>query len=293
MRVVYPKVVAIETVRGCNSRCVMCPLCTSRLEHGLMARTLFDKILDELRYFADRIGEVKLWLNGEPCLDPYIVERVELCSSAGIKNISIASNGSKLDKYMAREMMAAGLKKVIFSLNSVVEKTYRSITRTLDLRETLANILDFIEVRNRFGYDTSIVIRFIEQELNKEEFSDFYDYWSKRLKPGMDFVHRFKVHRWARGGKIADSARPCNMVFEQINIAYDGRVPICCMDYDMNYVCGDVSKSSVLGVFNGDVLVSVRLLHSSGRRYFVKICSSCGISERWGEKDSSIYYEVK
>jgi hypothetical protein len=50
----------------------------------------------------------------------------------------------------------------------------------------------------------------------------------------------------------------CQLAIDQVNVSYDGKVFLCCMDYDQRYVLGDLTMSSLAEAAESDAAVAIR-----------------------------------
>src|SRR3990172_9545160 len=85
----------IETTKVCNGKCVFCPVPTMKRQRGIMPMDLFKKIIDDCKDIQPK--EVLPFLNGEPFLDPHILERIEYINKTlPHSDVVLYSNGNLL-----------------------------------------------------------------------------------------------------------------------------------------------------------------------------------------------------
>ncbi|HVP19342.1 MAG TPA: GTP 3',8-cyclase MoaA [Spirochaetia bacterium] len=118
----------ISVIDSCNFRC---PYCMPAEVFGDAYRFLksdelltFEEITRIAGLFA-RLGVVKLKLTGgEPLLRPWLPELVNgLAAIDGIEDLALITNGAHLER-MARQLRAAGLRRLTVSLDSLDEQTF-------------------------------------------------------------------------------------------------------------------------------------------------------------------------
>jgi len=277
----FPDTVAIETVLGCNARCVMCPVNDWKRPHGIMPDEVFNTAISQVSDFKDRVTSVSLFLDGEPLLDPHIAERVYACKSSGLKNVGITTNGFLLSKQRAVSLLDASIDWIVISFDSLVDDVYEAIRVRLKKDRVLDNILQLVAERDRRNSDTTIVVRFIEQDLNRGEFDDYFSFFSRRLDPVKDEIHFGKEHNWASSEDAGapKGISPCGLIDSRVAIMRDGTVPICCVDYNAVADMGNIMNDHLLDIYNGDKWQTVRELHKSGNRSQFRPCDVCDVPE--------------
>src|SRR5699024_6629718 len=123
----------ISLTDRCNFRCTYCmPRELFGMEHQFLPRRElldFEEITRLARLFAG-LGVHKLRLTGgEPLLRRDLDTLIgQLTVIDGIDDICLTTNGSLLTAERARELAAAGLKRITISLDALDDDTFKSIT---------------------------------------------------------------------------------------------------------------------------------------------------------------------
>ena len=190
----YPKFIEIETMSGCNAKCIMCPVPTQKRK-GIIKDNLFTKIVDEISHYKDWINFVSLSRNGEPLLDKKLPSRVKQLKDAGIKYVSFSTNASLLTREKGKELLESGLDELRISIDGFSKNTFETVRKGLDYEQVKMNALNFIKMRNDAGIKPSIQIRFVEQEENKHEIKEWTNFWSSVISKN-DVVASKKMHSW-------------------------------------------------------------------------------------------------
>ena len=108
-----PLYVKIKLMFGCNLKCVMCNHWRMTREPPL-AMDRFFTVLNELA----ELGCRKIHLSGgEPLLRPQIPELIAHATTLGLR-VTMTTNGTLIDKTLARRLVEAGLRGVNVSLDS-------------------------------------------------------------------------------------------------------------------------------------------------------------------------------
>jgi hypothetical protein len=134
---------------------------------------LFEDILDE----AVSLGATQVSLEnfGEPLLDPYLVERVEIAKRYGLEVFTI-SNGALLDEALAGRLISSGLDKIRISMSGAQKTIYEAIHRGLQYEVLHRNITDLLKVRGA-SKSPRIELSFVALAENQEEVENFKQTW--------------------------------------------------------------------------------------------------------------------
>lgn len=169
MKDVIPKHVQIETINGvCTARCTMCTIETWTRKPMVMNKEIFSRILEKFKPYLQGIHYITLHFCGEPLLDREILEKVKIAKEMGFIGTGFATNCTELDEYKSHELIEAGLDTIICSIDGINKHTHESIRIGTNFEEIVSNVKKFIKIRNKSG-KTRIMVRFIRQEINKEE----------------------------------------------------------------------------------------------------------------------------
>lgn len=127
----------ISVTDRCNLRCVYCMPETGIVLKPTAEILTYEEIIRIAKVAADSgIGKIRL-TGGEPLVRADVVELInELAKLAGLKDISLTTNGVLLAKY-AQELKNAGLRRVNISIDSLDPEVYRKLTRGGDVKRVL------------------------------------------------------------------------------------------------------------------------------------------------------------
>ena len=275
-----PDTMNIETVLGCNARCTMCSIGSWERKHGMMAPEIFDTIVDQMTDFKDSLKSVALFLDGEPLIDLFLEDRIALCKSNDIPQIGFTTNGALFNPKRIRSVLEAEPAWMVFSLDSLDKETYEKIRVRLKFERVQEHVHEVIRLRDQLGKKTRIVVRLIEQELNRGQFPEFQNYFSNLLDNEKDEIHRHGTHNWGMGDTDYDFGRTkCGHIDSNFVIYRDGTVPLCCIDFTGDTVMGNVTQNHILEIFNNAIFHRARDIHNSGMRHTMSVCDSCDFPE--------------
>ncbi len=269
----YPRLVSVETTSRCNATCPFCPYNVRARDKTHMDQTLFEKIIEDCTQFP--LESIEPFLNGEPFVDPKIMDRMELIRSRLPKTkLRVYSNGYALSPKRVDELCSLGIDHLYISLNTLDPEKYKSIMG-FKLERTLENVMYLTDPARRHKVARKITLRMTRMEdttlAEQDEFKKFCD---------ARHVRCFIVGLFNYKGDVNSSLPVPTYACEHItrlDILSSGKVALCCMDQEGEYTLGDVTQESVLQVFRGDASRRYQEMHRAGRRAEITPCGSCNL----------------
>jgi MoaA/NifB/PqqE/SkfB family radical SAM enzyme len=273
-----PEIVQIESTNMCNAKCVFCPRDEMHREEGIMNMELYRKIVDECAELA--ITHVRMHNYGEAFLDRALVEKIGYAKQKGIKEVGLISNGSLITERVARGIVDAGLDAINISVDASGREVFESTRVGLNYDKVIANIERLVRVRAEAGKRRpKLILSFVRQHNSADE-QAFIEHWRNIA----DKIHITDLHNWA--GTLnteSDVNYPCYRPWLTFTVLWDGRVSLCCADFDGRTVLGDLSESSIRDIWNGDAYRAVRRQHLEHGG--PDVCQSCDLPR----KDSPLW----
>jgi hypothetical protein len=253
----------IETTNHCNFQCTFCPNPRQKRALGHMDEALFRKIVPQATAAGFRTLDLRNF--GEPLLDKRLVERVGFGRDHGFTYILIITNGLGLTARKLDALAEAGMAQIVLSLSpkrefaetrpgTNVEKLWRDLESLKDSPHKHIVGVDYI----RTGSST------VEEEAELKEFLD---------RIGIPLRMEVALHNWAQGPVAGPSRHLCHRLWTSFTVLWDGRVSLCCLDYEGEVVLGDLNRQSVTEVLNGPVYREIRSRHLQGE--FLRKCAGC------------------
>lgn len=266
----------IEIYNVCNLRCIMCPYSDMTREKVQMSMDLFRKIIDDAA--ANGIKEVGFSNYNEPLLDTLLFERIRYAKSEGLR-VHFFSNGTLLTEDRIDALLDSGLDSIECSFDGATKETYERIRVGADFEKTKNGIIQLIEERDRRELaKPSVTIFFVAQKDNYHEAERFKQFW-KQLANNVSYA---VVDSRKTGELLPDELAskrikpkylyPCISVFQKLTVLSNGKVALCCFDYDGKAILGDLNKQTINEVWNSDEYKEIRELHLSGRGDKIKLC---------------------
>ena len=234
--------VEIETVNRCNGKCSFCPVnvFNDSRPHMTMNESLFRKIIDDLSSL-NYDGRLALFSNGEPLLDPDIIERHRYAREK-LPNayMRLYTNGTLLttEKF-------CGLMKYLDEL--IIDNYNQDLT----LNPASKEIVDYIEENPQYKDKVTVWLRKEDEIMTSR---------------GGDAPNRKE--------KFAMTDERCTLPFRQLIIRPDGKVSLCCNDPFGKMTLGDLSKQTLTEVWYGEAFNEVREKLRQGRG-FLPHCKYC------------------
>jgi MoaA/NifB/PqqE/SkfB family radical SAM enzyme len=217
---------------------------------------------------------------GEAFMDRHLVEKIRYAKQKGIQEVGVISNGSLITDQVARGIVEAGLDAINISVDASGKDVFEATRIGLNYDKVIANIERLIRIRAELGRQRpKLILSFVRQNNSADE-QAFIEHWKKVA----DKIHITNLHNWAGAlNTESDVNYPCYRPWLTFTVLWDGRVSLCCADFDGHTVLGDLNTSSIRDVWNGPLYVQARRQHlESGGP---DICRSCDLPR----KDSPLW----
>ena len=272
----------IETYHGCNARCTMCTIDRWTRPKGPMDDALFKRIASQALGLLPELEVISLYMDGEPLLDKGISRRVAHCKEIGLPHVGFSSNASLLTREDSRSLLDVGMNWIAISLDSMDAESYEKVRRRLDHATVVANVHALIEEREKSGSDMEIALRFLGHPENRQTFEEYEAYWQQYLRPTDKIVNSW-LHNWGEtpDGKAVPSTVPCFHLFRNMVVLSNGKVPMCCVDYNAENCMGQVEEQTLAEIWNGEKFRALRDIHSSGKRAEIDRCRWCTVTNQF------------
>ena len=268
-----PNIVIIETTNLCDKECRICVHKNMTRKQGFMDLGLFKSIVDQIS-FAEVIFPYFL---GEPLLHKDIYEMIRYCKSKGLYT-SISTDGNLLNEDNCKKIVEAKLDHLQISLNSTNKSGYEAIDPKGDFQAVLENIDRFLSInKGRVDFYVSI----LNMKCGVKDWQAFVKAWRKK---GLEVRFKFFVDWNANDPSIQEfgsfparrrkDVYPCDWLWQQFHVLWDGRVIPCCFDYDGTQILGDVNVDSIKSIWNGRAYTDMRRAHLNDGAA-ISLCSGC------------------
>jgi len=273
-----PEIVQIEATNICNAKCVFCPRDEMHRRQGIMSLELFKKIVDECAELG--ITHVRMHNYGEAFMDRKLVEKVRYAKQKGIREVGLISNGSLITEPVARGMIEAGLDAINISVDASGKEVFEATRIGLKYDKVIANIERLLWLRAESGKRRpKLILSFVRQNNSADE-QAFIEHWRSIA----DKIHVTDLHNWAGTlNSESDVNYPCYRPWLTFTVLWDGRVSLCCADFDGRTILGNLNTQTISEVWNAETYRNVRREHlESGGP---DVCRACDLPR----KDSPLW----
>lgn len=262
--------IQFESSTACNAGCSFCPRIDMTRTMGMMSDELFRKIIKEGKEMGAKY--YLPFLNGEPFLFPKIYDWIGYMEKEGVR-VVLYTNAELID--VDRLLKYSNIRYINCSLNAATEETHKKIMRFPNFERVNKNVEDLI--KNAYF---SVTVSMAVSAENAHEEEMFRNKWGKRAS-----VSRvFSWPSWSgnKGRALERGIRkiPCDHMLKNVIILWDGRVSLCCLDYDGKVILGNLNNESLKDIIVNK-LDPIRRRHLA-LDFDMPLCKSCNKNEVFG-----------
>ena len=228
------KSIQFETTTHCNARCSFCPRYEMTRPMGMMKEELFKKIITQGKQMGYKYYYP--FLNGEPFIFPKFYEWLDYMEKEGVF-VAIYTNAELMD--VDRILKYKNIFHINCSVNAATKETHEKIMRGPNFDRVVKNVEDLIA---RHSDNMRITVGMVPSPEVEHEIDLFKKKWGKyaNIPPYANWTGARPEEK-----KNTKVRRHCRRIFNKITILWDGRVNLCCMDYDGKLIFGDLNKEDL------------------------------------------------
>lgn len=285
-----PYAIDIDPSNLCNFKCKFCATHSSEkgdlIKKQNMSFELFKKIIDDLAMFPQKLKMLRITGNGEPLINKELPQMIAYAKNKNIAEyIEIFTNGSLLSEKMNRDLVSSGLDRIRISIEALDEEGYKNIAGVkIDFEKFLTNIKDLYDNKKQCEIYIKIVDLAVKTEEEKEKYYNLFG--DKCDKISIDNIIPFwpdfdnmdigqtQFNKGVHGQEV-QNVKICPYIFYSLLINTDGRVTACCADWEHKLILGDISKESLLEVWNGQKLYNFWVDILKGKKDEYEMCKKC------------------
>lgn len=289
-----PFIVTIEPTVLCNLRCRQCITGMGKVDrkHRTMNLNLFKNIIEQI---GDRLWYLLLFNQGEPFLNPNLVELIEIAKQQRIY-VTTSTNGHFLtDEVTVQKLVKSGLDSIIISLDGFDAESYSKYRQGGDFHRVINGIENLVKIRNGLNSKTpKVLIQCLVMKYNENHLSEirklaadlkvdhllFKTFQIESRASAKDFLPDDpKWRRYQSNGetiKLKKSLkRRCSRLWYSTVILSDGRIVPCCFDKNGAYGFDAITpKSKIVKIWKSDAYNKFRN-RVLQRQESIPICHNC------------------
>ena len=281
---IVPANVILETSALCNVSCLGCALHGPHRfvtrDFGHMPRSVWEPVVREIGSWNTKVS-LATHGGGEPLLNPQLMEILKLANSFPNLETGFLTNGMLLDEAWADFLTDVELDWVAFSIDGVSPKTHDKVRRGSDLLRVEQNLMTLLRMKKDKGTDfPHVKLNMVAYDSIKDQRDAFVEKWVDRVEAVMISHYRNPPDskRWPG---VPEKRQMCNLLWSQVIIAWDGRIGLCCEDFNIDFSLGRIGDDgTLLELWNGAEISKVRKLHEQGQFDQHPMCRVC---DTWAE----------
>jgi radical SAM protein with 4Fe4S-binding SPASM domain len=278
-----PIQVSIEPTNICNFRCRFCnqssPNHFSKRPAGMIDLTDYELLLHKIRKTCKSVKTLSLTLDGEPLLHKHLPQMIKKANEMSFF-VRFSSNGYKINRsFLEKTKYLSYLISIDFCLDKDEFEKHRGKKGSWAIIfNNLREMVNYIKINKHFRLEIYENSGYYEK-LNKVQsnLKILKEHFGKmpRLTYGLRSYHKIV------NGRTLDFSNSkyygCLYPWTSLNITWNGDVVTCCRDLDGEYVLGNILKSSIEDVWNGQKYLYLREAILKNNLRMIASCRSCDL----------------
>ncbi len=276
-----PRGINIQLTNRCNLRCIMCHHDQLRVPHSDMPLTRARELLDQCA--AMGVGSVCLQNFGESFLYRQLPEAIAHGVDLGLE-VTVVTNGTALPERAARAVVAAGLHKIVCSVEGHSAERYERIRVGARFERVVRNIARLRAIRDELGAALRIELHtelFQEDGEFKQDYeafwgphADCFSYAQLTPFPGIEYLDG-EEERIRFVGEPTFEPSPCLFPFRFLVVKANGDVVPCCVDQNHDLVLGNAFETPIGEIWRGERLGQLRDAARQADYAGFPLCQQC------------------
>lgn len=252
-----------------------------------MPREVWERVLAEVAPYA---FTVQFYFQGEPLLNPNLPQMIAEAHEAGLYTI-VSTNAQALTPELAESLVAAGLNRIIISMDGLTPETYNAYRIGGDIEKCKAALQYLRDAKARLHSRTLIELQCLRLRTNEHEWMQFkrqykalgadrlvfktaqlYNYknghplmpsnprYSRYIQGSDGLYHRRKLHK------------SCLRAWSGCVITTNGEVLPCCYDKAHAHAYGNIMSAHMNELFGNEPSLAFR---RAAIRQQPQICQEC------------------
>lgn len=288
-----PTFVTVEPANFCQLHCPECPVgrCSRvQKENKLLTVEQFRYVLEAVQ---SHVHTMQFYFQGEPLLNSDLPQMIRMAHDVGLYTI-VSTNAQNLTAKLARELVYAGLSRIIVSMDGLSEESYGAYRIGGNLHKTLSGLGYLKTAKLESGAHIHIELQCLKLRTNQHEWpllrrsykkmgadsltlktAQFYDF--QQGNPLMPTSPRDRRYYCDPNGVWHIKRRNrhiCRRIYMGIVVDVDGNVRPCCFDKEGEYILGNLFTQSLSEIWNEERAARFRNRVITNRKS-IDICQNC------------------
>lgn len=287
-----PLFVSVEPAAVCQLRCPECPVglrnaggAGRRSADRFMSREVWERVLAEAAPYAHTM---QFYFQGEPLLHKDLPAMIAQAHAAGLYTV-VSTNAQAMTPEMAKALVAAGLNRIIVSMDGLTDASYNAYRVGGSLEQCKQALRYLREAKT--AHFPLIELQCLRLRSNEHEWEAFRREY-KALGADRLVFKTAQLYDYANGHPLMPSdprysryiqgadglfrrrrlGRGCLRVWSGVVITTDGDVLPCCYDKEHAHAYGNIMNESLAALFSGSKALAFR---KAALREQPQICQEC------------------
>lgn len=268
--------VLVEWTSVCNLKCRMCPITNDDMRvEGHMTLELWETILKccvrEFHYVQ--------WAHffGEPLLWKHFFEGMKMWRDYNLSiHGCLSTNGHLLTDERIECIRDSKISMIRICVDSLRSDVYKKLRNNTHHDSLLTKVQNFLDKAPNIKTQLQMLRTSINLDENpRDYFKHFKGNFSVFVSDCQDI---------GAGGELSVCKNPepnpkiCNKVgYEHCPITWDGKIGLCCVDYAVHNLLGDMLGGSISNVYFGEYAEKMRKQIRQGNYELAPACSVCSM----------------
>jgi pyruvate-formate lyase-activating enzyme len=297
----FPSSIILETSALCNVKCLGCalhgPYASVSRPFGNMAQHIWEPVITEVGHWGKSVS-ISAHGGGEPLLNPDMKKILDLAKSFPKIDIGFLTNGMLVDESWAAYLVDTRINWIAFSIDGVYPQTHNEIRKNSDLTRVENNLRTLLNLKEKANSSLpKVMLNMVAYDAIKDQKAAFVKKWIDQVDSVMVSHYRNQPEskRWPG---VPLERKPCSLLWSQAVIAWDGRLGLCCEDFNIDHSPGSLKTDpGLLALWNSKKMNRVRAIHSQGRYDDHPMCAVCDtwadshVRQTWTDENG--YHVVK
>jgi len=265
----------------------MCNTKLSKRQGGRMDIKVFEKILTELKTVG--VDTVALHTVAETFMYKDLDSIVNLIESNNF-NLWVSSNAQFPDKI--RELydkFPNTAHTYRLSIDGATKDTYEFIRKGGSFSKVIESLEEIHKINNgKINKNITLSIDVVVSTTNFKEIPDFFNVFTKYCFPesinfhlinGVSPDSSYFEETFPYKNLIKNNI-PCSMVFKNFYFTFDGKVTVCCRDYEAELTVGSIKDKLLVDILEGEKLELIRKQHLGDKKLTINSYLNCYIPHK-------------